>query len=867
MKTRSIASLAALIFFCGFAGTTFANTYTWNNSGNLVWSSSSTNWTVPASPVLTPWDATNGPTDVATFANTTAGTATLSGSPLVLNGINFAAAANVISGGTLAFAGTSPFITNNSNNTQTLNCSGSGSVIVNAAGSGAIILNNNTNGWSNGLITVDSTGTGVVDFYGGSQANNGVSVTIQQGNAVFNKTNGAAVVNNTLTIMSGGNLSESNSGQLASGAALVMSGGTFNLNTYTESIGNFSGTGGTLTGGANSSFTTTPTSNETYSGVIGGSLNFSMAGAGQQLTLSGSNTYTGETQITAGTLNVASLSNYGVPSAIGARLATSDTTAGATSGLHFRGGTLQYTGSTAQSTNRQIRLLDVTTNTIDASGSSGTASMAFTYSGTNGNQWDTPGTRTLILTGSNTGNNLFALNLEDQSNNATSLIKNGVGTWIVSNPHNGDAAASANGIFGGYSGGTTINAGTLIPQAPGAFGAAGKALALAGGTLDIQTDSSINGLNTTVSGNAAIVSDRLTPSSPGITQTLGTLSIGTQTLAVTQGTNATGATAGVQFGATTLSGSATVSPAAGATLTLGAVTGSYPLTMSGPGNLLLNATGNSNSGLILSNGTTTISNNNAVSNMSLTVNSPGVLNFNNGQIFGVLNGNGTINENSNWLYTNSTANGTYSGSINGNGGYIKQSTGTETLSGSNSYTGSTQIQGGVLVLANSNALAGTTSINFLGGTLQYAAGNTVDYSQLIVSSTSAVAINTNGQAVTYAGTLAVDQHGRTDPQRHQRHEGLLDPDRDRGLRRRDDRHRRTVGRHRHGRIARRHRDHRQRRHALHRAGQRDQRRVDLHRQQRRGRRWARPTVSTARPASPARCNCRTPTPWPTPPSR
>ena len=127
---------------------------------------------------------------------------------------------------------------------------------------------------------------------------------------------------------------------------------------------------------------------------------------------------------------------------------------------------MQYTGSTAQSTNRQIRL-SAANNTIDASGSLPTATMSFTYAATNANLWDTGGTRSLTLTGSNTGANTFAINLEDSgtaSTSATSLIKSGVGTWVVTNGSNGLASPTAGGTFGGYSGGTTINAGMLIAQ-------------------------------------------------------------------------------------------------------------------------------------------------------------------------------------------------------------------------------------------------------------------------------------------------------------------------------------------------------------------------------------------------------------------
>ncbi len=80
-------------------------------------------------------------------------------------------------------------------------------------------------------------------------------------------------------------------------------------------------------------------------------------------------TYRGETIMAAGVLNVASVSDYGVASSIGARQLADENTSATGIGLHFAGGTLQYTGSTPQSTNRQIRVLNgATGSTIDASG-------------------------------------------------------------------------------------------------------------------------------------------------------------------------------------------------------------------------------------------------------------------------------------------------------------------------------------------------------------------------------------------------------------------------------------------------------------------------------------------------------------------
>ncbi|HEV7867590.1 MAG TPA: autotransporter-associated beta strand repeat-containing protein, partial [Chthoniobacteraceae bacterium] len=152
------------------------------------------------------------------------------------------------------------------------------------------------------------------------------------------------------------------------------------------------------------------------------------------------NTYQGETIIEGGILNVASLSDYGVPSSIGSRaavgLAGSLATAGENTtvtgvGLHFLGGTLQYTGSTPTSTNRNIRVFIGNGATLDASGSVPSATMSFTHTGGNVNLFDTPGVRTITLTGTNTGNNGFSIIIENQSGTATHLTKSGPGTWVL----------------------------------------------------------------------------------------------------------------------------------------------------------------------------------------------------------------------------------------------------------------------------------------------------------------------------------------------------------------------------------------------------------------------------------------------------
>ena len=279
----------------------------------------------------------------------------------------------------------------------------------------------------------------------------GVNVDAKLGNININKgelsvettTTGLGDATKTVTLASGTTL-QFYANTVTLNKVVVSSGGIIRQGSATTTFS------GPITLNAATTFDVAGTT-LTLTNAIGGAsgIGFNKISAGTLVLGSSANNFTGVTDISAGIMNVASLSDYGIASAIGSRTSAMETATGDGIGLHLSGGTLQYTGATAQSTNRQIRILNGVTPTIDASGSVAAATVSFTYSGVNTNLFDTSGTRTLNLTGTNTGNNLFAIQLTNQAASATSLTKAGAGTWVVTN------TASS------FTGPTTINGGVL----------------------------------------------------------------------------------------------------------------------------------------------------------------------------------------------------------------------------------------------------------------------------------------------------------------------------------------------------------------------------------------------------------------------
>ena len=205
----------------------------------------------------------------------------------------------------------------------------------------------------------------------------------------------------------------------------------------------------------------------------------------------------------------------------------------------------------------------------------------------------------------------------------------------------------------------------------------------------------------------------------------------------------------------------------------GVISGSGAAVTVTAGSLYLNNGANSYGGATTINGGTLILNaaNSIPSGSSVSLTS-GTLNLNgkSDNIDG-LSGAGTVDATVAGTITlgigNNNSGGTFSGVMQNTLGTLfvtKAGAGTEILSGANTYSGTTTINGGILNAGVADS-AGTSgpfgkstavgSVVFGGGTLQYSSANQADYSgRLSTNASQNIVIDLNGQSVSYATALA-----------------------------------------------------------------------------------------------------------------
>jgi len=293
---------------------------------------------------------------------------------------------------------------------------------------------------------------------------------------------------------------------------------TFNSNMATPA--SMASSGFFFFGGSN-------TGNNTFAGVIaapggGNTLGIGKWDAGRWILSNPNNSYTGDVWIANGTLSVPSIDIAGNNQPLGRgsliRLGNQGTS-----------GTVEFTGSTDSSTNKQIQLGNATAAQVGAGSvlNNGTGTLSFTNPTFNPTIAGITATRTLTLGGSNTGDNSIMGAIQNNAaNGAVALTKAGAGTWILAgnNTYTGNTTIQGgrleiggDGVLGGgnYSGNISIasaDSGTLRLNSTasqtlaGVISGAGSLAKDNTGVLSVTNANTYTG-TTTVSGGTLLVNN------------------------------------------------------------------------------------------------------------------------------------------------------------------------------------------------------------------------------------------------------------------------------------------------------------------------------------------------------------------------
>ena len=554
------------------------------------------------------------------------------------------------------------------------------------------------------------------------------------------------------TTVSDGTLQVGSATALPSGTNLqIDSGGTLDLNNFNASVGTFNGAGTLSLGSAN--ITTNAGVNALFSGDINGTGGFVKQGTGT-LTLSGINTYSGGTTVSAGTLQGNTNSLQG-DIANNASVVFDQGTVGTYAGVMSGTGSLtkQGTGTlTLSGTNTYLGGTSINGGTLSVGADINLGNTAGGLTFDNGTLQTTSGFTTNRGVTLNAGGGTVDTNgnnntLSGVISGTGSLTKQGAGTLTLSNTNT-------------YTGGTTINGGTLGIGVTGATGTGtitvlGSTIAYENGVteanlIDLQANATLN-----VATGSAEQSGQITETggSFGIEKTgTGTLtlsgtntysggtSINGGTLSVGADNNLGDASGNLIFNGGTLQTTADIN--SDRSVTLNAAGG----TLDTSGNDLSLSGIISGTGGLTKQGTGTLSLSGANRYTGGTTVSGGTLQGNTTSLQGDIANNASV------VFDQGTV-GTYAGVMSGTGSLTKQGTGTLTLSGTNTYLGGTSINGGTLSVGADINLGNTAGgLTFDNGTLQTTSGFTTNRG--VTLNAGGGTVDTNGNNNTLSGVIS-----------------------------------------------------------------------------------------------------------------
>ncbi len=228
----------------------------------------------------------------------------------------------------------------------------------------------------------------------------------------------------------------------------------------------------------------------TYSGVIAnpvGSTSLTLRKInGQNLTLTGANTYSGKTILGGGSVVASSFGN----------IADASSPLGTNSTIDFlTGGNITFNGTTVQSSDKTFNIAQGDA-TLRADGT-GVGAITLTA---NINPTSTSN-KSLSLFGANTNANTISGVISNGAGGALNVIKNLAGTWILSGTNT-------------YSGGTTLSAGTLVSVGASGLGSGAITFNTSSTSLQFRNDTNTSVANAWTAGgqsiNNTLVVDRVT---------------------------------------------------------------------------------------------------------------------------------------------------------------------------------------------------------------------------------------------------------------------------------------------------------------------------------------------------------------------
>ncbi|WP_052088523.1 Ig-like domain-containing protein [Comamonas thiooxydans] len=651
-----------------------------------------------------------------------------------------------------------------------------------ATGSQTLVFSSNFNSAVSlaGSLAINESLTLNADLASGLTISGGNTITLG-GGTTLNFTNSTGTVTIAATLGGSGALSKAGAGTLALSSVsneanmsggITVTGGTLQVQSDDHlSSGTLTLNGGTLTNGT-SAFTI---DNAIALGASGGTFNIGGGSGAAQVTLSGvvsgsgslikngqailelsgNNTYTGATNVTAGTVIASHANAFGTTA--GATTVASGATVRLAGALTFAESfSLAGTGKSVSAVNygalHQISGNSTVSGTVTLTGDADISAASGS---------------TLTVSGLMSG--AFALNKTD------------VGTLILANSGN-EASLTA---------GTTISAGVLSIADDNylSFGT----LTLNGGTLNITGVTTVD--NAIALASASTIANSVNATLSGVLSGSGTLTKSGASTLTLSGSNTHSGAVNLSAGGLTLSGgsaignSSAMTLSGGTTLTLfnaetigslagtgsvvlhaglttggdntsttyaGAISGLFGLTKAGSGTLTLTGNNSYTGATNLSAGGLTLNRVGGAldDNTSVAVASGATLTLTADETIDALSGAGTVALGTSALTIgiNGTSS-TFSGAITGSGTLTLDGGGTFTLSGTNSGQswGMQVLSGGTVSIAgDANLGSGTLQLN--DGTLSVTSAGTIDNAISLGASAGSISVG-SGLAVSLSSAI------------------------------------------------------------------------------------------------------------------